>query len=68
MFVLYSVAASAAEQLKPHLVSMLQLLNEVIQDTENRMVPYYAIRYSLFIYTTQNIKAIACLEMIIKLF
>ncbi|XP_056015924.1 importin-4-like isoform X2 [Ostrea edulis] len=44
MFVLYSVSAAAAEQLKPHLVSMLQLLNEVIQDSENRLVPYYAIR------------------------
>lgn len=43
-FVLYSVAAAAAEQLKPHLVSMLQLLNEVVHDSENRQVPYYAIR------------------------
>nr|XP_022312451.1 importin-4-like isoform X1 [Crassostrea virginica] len=43
-FVLYSVASMAAEQLKPHLVSMLQLLTEVIHDSENRLVPYYVIR------------------------
>ncbi|XP_062580344.1 importin-4-like, partial [Saccostrea cucullata] len=44
MFVLYSVAAAAGEQLKPHLTSVLQLVNEVIQDSENQLVPYYAIR------------------------
>ena len=44
MFVLYTVSQMATEQLKPHLVSMLQLLNEKLNDTQNYMVPYYAIR------------------------
>ena len=44
MFVLYTVSQMATDQLKPHLVSMLQLLNEKLNDTQNYMVPYYAIR------------------------
>ena len=44
MFVLYTVSQMATDQLKPHPVSMLQLLNEKLNDTQNYMVPYYAIR------------------------
>ncbi|XP_076449742.1 importin-4-like [Babylonia areolata] len=44
MFVLYTVSQMATEQLKPHLVSILQLLVEKLNDTQNYMVPYYAIR------------------------
>jgi hypothetical protein len=44
MFVLYTVSSSAAEQLKPHLVSLLQLLAEVINDNENQAVPFYAVK------------------------
>ncbi|KAK3086441.1 hypothetical protein FSP39_018454, partial [Pinctada imbricata] len=44
MSLLNSVSSAAGEQLKPHLASLLQLLAEVIQDKENRMVPFYAIR------------------------
>ncbi|KAJ8302474.1 hypothetical protein KUTeg_018870 [Tegillarca granosa] len=43
-FLLAYTKTAAAEQLKPHLVSLLQLLAEVINDTENKLVPYYAIR------------------------
>ncbi|KAK7498967.1 hypothetical protein BaRGS_00009776 [Batillaria attramentaria] len=44
MFVLYTVAQMATEQLKPHLTSMLQLLGEKLNDTQNHMVPFYAIK------------------------
>ncbi|XP_076111369.1 importin-4-like isoform X2 [Mytilus galloprovincialis] len=44
MYLLYTVSSSAAEQLKPHLVSLLQLLSEVISDNENQFVPYYVVR------------------------
>ncbi|KAL8619425.1 hypothetical protein ACOMHN_011776 [Nucella lapillus] len=44
MFVLYTVSQMATEQLKPHLVSLLHLLVEKLDDTQNYMVPYYAIR------------------------
>lgn len=44
MFVLYTVSSSAAEQLKPHLVSLLQLLAEVINDNENKAVSFYAVK------------------------
>ena len=44
MFVLYTVSSSAAEQLKPHLASLLQLLGEVINDNQNQLVPYYAVK------------------------
>ncbi|KAK7114904.1 importin-4-like [Littorina saxatilis] len=44
MFLLYTVAQMATEQLKPHLMSLLQLLIEKLNDTQNHLVPYYAIR------------------------
>lgn len=44
MYVLYTVSSSAAEQLKPHLVSLLQLLSEVINDNVNQSVPFYAVK------------------------
>lgn len=44
MFVLFTVAQTATDQLKPHLESILQLLVERLADVQNHMVPYYAIR------------------------
>ncbi|XP_071092179.1 importin-4-like [Haliotis cracherodii] len=43
-FVLYTVCSVACEQLKPHLRSVLQLLTELINDSQSRQVPYYAVR------------------------
>lgn len=44
MFLLYTVSQMATEQLKPLLISLLHVLVEKLNDTENYMVPYYAIR------------------------
>jgi hypothetical protein len=54
---LYTVSSSAAEQLKPHLVSLLQLLAEVINDNENQAVPFYrSIHRVVFDSTTLGLK------------
>ncbi|ESO82779.1 hypothetical protein LOTGIDRAFT_229803 [Lottia gigantea] len=44
MFILYTLSSDAGEQLKPHLVSVMQILVEAIKDNQSKMVPYYAIR------------------------
>lgn len=43
IFLMNKVAAMATEQLKPHLLSVLELLSEALSEQETLMVPYYAI-------------------------
>ncbi|XP_041375551.1 importin-4-like [Gigantopelta aegis] len=44
MSLLYTVTTVAGEQLKPHLVSVMTLLSEMLDDTQSKQVPYNAIR------------------------
>ncbi|XP_029638234.1 importin-4-like isoform X2 [Octopus sinensis] len=43
IFLMHKVAAMATEQLKVHLISVLELLSEALLDQETLMVPYFAI-------------------------
>ncbi|XP_045193420.2 importin-4-like [Mercenaria mercenaria] len=44
MYLLYSVASSAAEQLKPHLTDMVALVSGVLTDQQSSLAPFYAIK------------------------
>ena len=44
MYVLYSVASSAAEQLKPHLSDIAGLISAILTDQGNSLAPFYAIK------------------------
>ena len=44
MYILYSVASSAAEQLKPHLMDMAALISGVLSDPLTNLAPFYAIK------------------------
>jgi hypothetical protein len=44
MYLLYSVASSAAEQLKPHLADIAALVAGVLVDQQSSIAPFYAIK------------------------
>ncbi|XP_050398948.1 importin-4 [Patella vulgata] len=44
MFVLYTVSSDAGEQLKPHLIPVMQILVETVKNNQSKAIPYYSIR------------------------
>ena len=49
MFVLSTVTNLAAEQMKPHMVSLLELLGGALNETVNTEVSFLAIKYVIMI-------------------
>ncbi|KAH3769238.1 hypothetical protein DPMN_170487, partial [Dreissena polymorpha] len=44
MYLLYSVASSAAEQLKPHLADIAALISMVLAGDQTNLAPFYAVK------------------------
>jgi len=44
MYLLYTVASSAAEQLKPHLTEIAHIISKVLTDQQSSVAPFYAIK------------------------
>lgn len=45
MYVLSVTANTAYSQLQPHLGELVQICSAALQDKQNHMVPFYAIKY-----------------------
>lgn len=44
MYLLYSVASAAAEQLKPHLADVVALVSGILGDQQSALAPFYAVK------------------------
>lgn len=44
MYLLYTVASAAAEQLKPHLADIAGIISRVLCDQQSSIAPFYAIK------------------------